>query len=129
MPIKILIPEPEPNLKFIDVHCHLPFPRPKNDKLPSDKEQYITYFKMGGQFLITSTIDIQTLNLTLDFRKEFRKKFGFTEKQIKNAKSIVLRVSIIIEPEEKVNVIDFEKHTSTAIGTIERAIQTFPHDQ
>ena len=78
MPTKILIPEPEPNLKYIDVHCHLPFPRPKNDKLPSDKEQYITYFKMGGQYLITSTIDIQTLNLTLDFRKEFRKNFGFT---------------------------------------------------
>jgi len=34
-----------------------------------------------------------------------RKKFGFTEKQIKKAKSIVLRVSIIIEPEEKVNII------------------------
>jgi len=34
-----------------------------------------------------------------------RKKFKFTEKQIKQAKSIVLRISNIIEPKEKVNVI------------------------
>ncbi|NVM35722.1 MAG: TatD family hydrolase [Candidatus Lokiarchaeota archaeon] len=72
------IPEPEKNLKFIDVHCHLPFHRPKNDQLPTDKEQYLSYFKMGGLFLITSTIDMQTLDLTLDFMKKFNKNFGFT---------------------------------------------------
>lgn len=72
------IPEPDKNLKFIDVHCHLPFPRPKNDQLPTDKEQYLSYFKMGGQFLITSTIDMQTLDLTLDFMKKYEKNFGFT---------------------------------------------------
>ena len=78
MPKKEYIPEPEENLKFIDVHCHLPFHRPKNDQLPSDEEQYITYFKMGGQYLITSTIDIESLNLTLDFMKKYNKNFGFT---------------------------------------------------
>jgi len=78
MPKKENIPEPEKNLKFIDVHCHLPFHRPKNDQLPTDKEQYSNYFKMGGQYLITSTIDIQTLNLTLEFMKKFSKNFGFT---------------------------------------------------
>jgi len=75
---KGMIPEPEKNLKFIDVHCHLPFHRPKNDQLPTDREQYLSYFKMGGQFLITSTIDMQTLDLTLDFMKKFNKNFGFT---------------------------------------------------
>ena len=44
---KIRLPEPEENLKFIDVHCHLPFPRPKNDRLPSDQEQLHNYFKLG----------------------------------------------------------------------------------
>ncbi|MFX1420291.1 MAG: TatD family hydrolase [Promethearchaeota archaeon] len=78
MPKKNTIPEPEVGLKFIDVHCHLPFHRPRNDQLPSDKDQYLSFFKMGGQFLITSTIDIQTLNLTLDFMKKFKKNFGFT---------------------------------------------------
>ncbi len=77
MPKKINIPEPEEGLKFIDVHCHLPFPRPKNDRLPSDKQQYLNYFKMGGQYLITSTIDMNTLNLTLNFMKENNKNFGF----------------------------------------------------
>ncbi|MFX0039775.1 MAG: TatD family hydrolase [Candidatus Heimdallarchaeota archaeon] len=78
MPKKNIVPEPEDGLKYIDVHCHLPFNRPKNDKLPSDKDQYLTYFKMGGKYLITSTIDIPTLNLTLDFKKKFNKNFGFT---------------------------------------------------
>jgi TatD DNase family protein len=77
------IPEPEDHLPFIDVHCHLPFPRPRNDKLPSDKSQLETYFNLGGQFLITSTIDINTLNHTLDFierikSKSYSDKYGFT---------------------------------------------------
>jgi TatD DNase family protein len=77
MPQKINVPEPEEGLKFIDVHCHLPFPRPRNDRLPSDKEQYNDYFKQGGLYLITSTIDMNTLHLTLQFMKEISKNFGF----------------------------------------------------
>ena len=75
---KIRLPEPEENLKFIDVHCHLPFPRPKNDRLPSDQEQLHNYFKLGGQYLITSTIDMHTLSKTLLFKKNNSKNFGFT---------------------------------------------------
>ncbi|KKK42900.1 MAG: putative deoxyribonuclease YcfH [Candidatus Lokiarchaeum sp. GC14_75] len=78
MPKNIIIPEPEDNLKFVDVHCHLPFPRPRGDRLPSNREQYLNYSKLGGKFLITSTIDIHTLNLTLDFLKEKYKNYGFT---------------------------------------------------
>ena len=78
MPKKIIVPEPEDNIKFIDVHCHLPFPRPRNDRLPTDREQLKNYFELGGQYLITSTIDIHTLNLTLKFVKEFDINFGFT---------------------------------------------------
>jgi len=79
MPRNIKIPEPEKNLKFIDTHCHLgSFPRPKRAQLPSDEEQYSNYFKMGGQYLISSTTDIHTLNLTLNFAKDFDKNFGFT---------------------------------------------------
>lgn len=75
---KINIPEPEENLKFIDVHCHLPFPRPKeNDKLPSDEEQYVNFFKSGGIYLITSSIDNLTLNLILNFIKN-KEKIGYT---------------------------------------------------
>jgi TatD DNase family protein len=78
MPKKIDVPEPEDNIKFIDVHCHLPFPRPRNDRLPTNREQFKNYFNMGGQYLITSTIDMDTLNLTLKFIKESDKNFGFT---------------------------------------------------
>ncbi|MFX0069798.1 MAG: TatD family hydrolase [Candidatus Hermodarchaeota archaeon] len=74
---KIIIPEPEEGLKFIDVHCHLPFPRPKNDQLPSDDEQYANFFKLGGVYLITSTIDLNTLELTLNFIKKQKRNFGF----------------------------------------------------
>jgi TatD DNase family protein len=78
MPKKIDIPEPEENLKFIDTHCHLPFPRPKrNDRLPSDEQQYQDFFKNGGNYIITSSIDFNTLDLILKFIKG-KERMGFT---------------------------------------------------
>jgi len=77
MPKKIEVPEPEENLEFVDVHCHLPFPRPKNDKLPSDTEQYNEFFELGGKYLITSTIDNNTLKMTLIFL-EGKDYYSFT---------------------------------------------------
>ncbi len=74
---KIKIPEPEEGIEFIDVHTHIPFPRPKNDKLPPDEVQYKRYFESGGKYLITCSIDIQTLKLVLDFIKD-KKSIGFT---------------------------------------------------
>ncbi|MHA1507764.1 MAG: TatD family hydrolase [Promethearchaeota archaeon] len=77
MPKKITVPEPEENLKIIDVHCHLPFPRPKNDRLPSDEQQYQDFLNNGGVYLITSSIDNNTLKLILNFVKG-KEKIGFT---------------------------------------------------
>ena len=78
MPKKINVPEPEENLKFIDVHCHLPFPRPKkNDQLPSDEQQCRDFFNNGGVHLVTSSIDNRTLKLILNFIKG-KDKIGFT---------------------------------------------------
>ncbi len=78
MPKKSNIPEPEENLRFIDVHCHLPFPRPKkNDRLPSDEQQYRDFLNNGGVYLVTSSIDNRTLDLILNFIKE-KEKIGFT---------------------------------------------------
>ena len=78
MPKKINIPEPEEDLKFIDVHCHLPFPRPKkNDRLPSDEQQYRDFLNNGGVYLVTSSIDNNTLKLILNFIKG-KEKIGFT---------------------------------------------------
>ncbi|MFX1499051.1 MAG: TatD family hydrolase [Promethearchaeota archaeon] len=75
---EIKLTEPVEGLRFIDVHCHLPFPRSKKtNKLPSDEQQYFDYFKMGGVYLITSSIDNITLNLILDFAKN-KKNIGIT---------------------------------------------------
>lgn len=72
------IPEPEESLQFIDVHCHIPFPRPKKiDKLPSDEEQFSNYFKIGGLYLITCSIDMETLTMILNFIKN-KNNIGFT---------------------------------------------------
>lgn len=78
MPKKINIPEPEEDLDIIDVHCHLPFPRPKkNDKLPSDEKQYRDFLDNGGVYLVTSSIDNITLSLILEFVKD-KEKIGYT---------------------------------------------------
>ena len=71
------VPEPEKGLRFIDTHCHIPFPRPKNDTLPSNEEQYLNYFKDGGVYLITCSIDIETLKMILKFT-EGKHNIGFT---------------------------------------------------
>ncbi|MHA1292683.1 MAG: TatD family hydrolase [Promethearchaeota archaeon] len=78
MPKNFNIPEPEKSIKFIDSHCHIPFPRPKKDILPSDDEQYKQYFENGGLYLITCSIDLLTLKLILDFIKKHKKNIGFT---------------------------------------------------
>ncbi|MHA1253189.1 MAG: TatD family hydrolase [Candidatus Helarchaeota archaeon] len=79
MPKKNIVPEPEMGLKFIDAHCHLPFPRPKkNDILPGDDEQYRDFFEKGGIYMITSTIDMETLKLTLKFKETHQKNYGYT---------------------------------------------------
>lgn len=78
MPKKIDIPEPEENLKFIDAHCHLGgLPHPKRDQLPSDEQQYQDFFKNGGTYIITSSIDNSTLDLILKFIKG-KERMGFT---------------------------------------------------
>ncbi|MFX1237200.1 MAG: TatD family hydrolase, partial [Promethearchaeota archaeon] len=71
------IQEPVEALQYIDVHCHLPFPRPKNDQLPSDEEQYKNYFNSGGLYLITCSIDLDTLRTVRRFING-KKNIGFT---------------------------------------------------
>ncbi|TES95953.1 MAG: hypothetical protein E3J90_08910, partial [Promethearchaeota archaeon] len=75
---KKIIPEPVDGLKFIDVHSHLGFPRPKkNDRLPSDEHQYRDFLNNGGVYLVTSSINNSTLELILNFIKG-KEKIGFT---------------------------------------------------
>jgi len=78
MPKKIKIPEPEENLNFIDVHCHLgALPRPKRDQLPSYEQQFQDFFKNGGVYVITSSLDNNTLELILNFING-KEKIGFS---------------------------------------------------
>ena len=115
---KINAPEPEDNIKFIDVHCHMPFPRPRNDRLPTDREQYLNYFRLGGQYLITSTIDIHTLNLTLNFVKEFDKNFGFTCGFAPQTVTYTAKDKYDIEWKKWVEYVDNNNEKFLAIGEI-----------
>ena len=62
---QVQIPKPESGLKFIDVHCHLPFTLEKST-LPSWETQIQDFVNEGGICLITSSIDLDTLNSMYD---------------------------------------------------------------
>lgn len=72
---KKIVPDPVDGLKFIDVHSHLGFLH--KDRLPSDEQQYRDFLKNGGVYLVTSSIDIRTLDLILNFVKD-KDKIGVT---------------------------------------------------
>lgn len=74
---KSKVPEPKVGIKFIDVHCHVPYPNKKNTVPPEDK-QYMQYFEDGGLYLITSPISWEGLQITLDFMESHPEKYGFT---------------------------------------------------
>ncbi len=113
----IRIPEPEENLKFIDVHCHIPFLRPKKDRLPSDEDQIREYFKMGGQYLITCSIDIATLNLILNFIKD-KPKVGFCCGWAPQTVTYTPKEKYIREWKEWVHFIENNQEEYLSIGEI-----------
>jgi len=118
MPKKIDIPEPEENLNFIDVHCHLPFPRPKkNDRLPSDEQQYQDFFKNGGAYIITSSIDNITLDLILKFIKG-KERMGFTCGWAPQTVTYTPKFQYEIEWKKWVDYIEGNQEKYLAIGEI-----------
>ena len=118
MSSKLIVPEPEENLKFIDVHCHMPFPRPKNDRLPPNQEQFLEYFKMGGKYLITSTINNQTLDQTLTFLQKFNTNFGFTCGWAPQTVTYTPKNEYDLEWKKWVNFIENNQEKFLAIGEI-----------
>ncbi len=118
MPKNIKIPEPEKNLKFIDVHCHLGgIPRPKNDQLPSDEVQIRDFFERGGLYLITCSIDMSTLKLILDFISD-NKNIGFTCGWAPQTVTYTPKDKYVKEWQEWVNYIESNQEDYLAIGEI-----------
>ncbi|MFO8020182.1 MAG: TatD family hydrolase [Promethearchaeia archaeon] len=74
---KSKVPDPETDIKFIDVHCHMPYPKKKNT-VPSASKQYTQYFEDGGLYLISCSIDWEGLQLTLEFMENHTENYGFT---------------------------------------------------
>ncbi|MHA1661612.1 MAG: TatD family hydrolase [Promethearchaeota archaeon] len=112
----VILEEPEKGLRFIDAHCHLPFPRKKNDKLPSDEQQYHDFFKMGGLYIVTSSIDLNTLKLTLNFFKKYNKNYGFTCGWAPQTVTYTPRDKYKIEWKEWINYVKSNPEKYIAIG-------------
>ncbi|MHA1733932.1 MAG: TatD family hydrolase [Promethearchaeota archaeon] len=55
------LPKPEDGLPFIDTHCHFLERQPKNAKLPTPEEQYTAFFREGGLFVISSSLDYDSI--------------------------------------------------------------------
>ena len=77
--------EPEPSLPLTDAHCHLPYGRlPKNPDL-SFERQVDRFVAAGGQYLVTSSIDLNSLHQMQDFirdKKRMRLAIGFAPQTI-----------------------------------------------
>ncbi len=60
------IPEPHQGLRFIDVHCHVPYPH-ENKSVPEPETQLKNFKESGGIAMITSSIDLVTLYAMSEF--------------------------------------------------------------
>lgn len=68
---KLNTPSPVDGLEFADVHCHLPWTEgKKHPGLPSPEKQLEDFRAIGGQFLITSSIDLKSAGIMLEFCKK-----------------------------------------------------------
>ncbi|MHA1794052.1 MAG: TatD family hydrolase [Promethearchaeota archaeon] len=63
------IPEPIPDIPFVDTHCHLPWTEGKS-RTPPPEEQLAEFKKMNGQFLITSSIDLKSTLVASKFAEQ-----------------------------------------------------------
>lgn len=59
------LPEPQADLAFVDAHCHFLLPLPKRAKkktaLPAPEAQYQAFRAEGGQFLVSSSIELDDI--------------------------------------------------------------------
>jgi TatD DNase family protein len=63
------IPEPQKGLRFIDVHCHVPYPH-ENKSVPEPETQLKNFKEAGGIAMITSSIDLATLYIMSEFARK-----------------------------------------------------------
>ncbi|MHA1684072.1 MAG: TatD family hydrolase [Promethearchaeota archaeon] len=66
---KLNIPEPEDNLPFIDTHCHVPWTEGKS-RTGKPAKQLKDFLDVGGEFLITCSIDMKSAPLVANFARQ-----------------------------------------------------------
>lgn len=81
---------PERDLPLVDCHCHIPYSRVSKNIPKSYEEQYQEFMRNGGKFLITSSVDLETLEIMLEFSLNHEKCYlssGFAPQTITYTKS------------------------------------------
>ena len=61
--------QPQQGLRFIDVHCHVPYPH-DNKSVPAPEKQLKNFIESGGIAMITSSIDLVTLYIMSEFARK-----------------------------------------------------------
>lgn len=76
---------PEDAIPLVDCHCHVPYSKSPKNMIKSYEAQYDEFLTNHGQFLITSSIDMETLTTMLKFSKSHNKCYlsaGFAPQTI-----------------------------------------------
>ena len=69
--------EPESFLQFIDCHCHFPWNQNPARMVETYENQYDLFFKEGGKYIISSSVDWESLQFIREF-VESHDNMGYT---------------------------------------------------
>ena len=62
-------------IPLVDAHCHVPWPDPPKEMQKSYDLQYRDFINSGGKFMVTSAVDLKSLEVMRRFTQKYEHSF------------------------------------------------------